>query len=79
MPDLQRSRCSICYGPRAFRGPALLLRFFYKSKTIKLIVLLAYDQPRKFDTFFYKQRVTCEKNDVCATVTIDADFDRQIP
>ncbi len=54
MPDLQRSRCSICYGPRAFRGPALLLRFFYK------------------------QRVTCEKNDVCATVTIDADFDRQI-
>ena len=35
VPDLQRSRCSIilCYGPRAFRGPALLLRFFYKSKT----------------------------------------------
>ena len=28
--------------------------------------------------FFYKQRVTCEKNDVCATVTIDADFDGQI-
>ena len=28
--------------------------------------------------FFYKQRVTCEKNDICATVTIDADFDRQI-
>ena len=27
---------------------------------------------------FYKQRVTCEKNDVCATVSIDADFDRQI-
>ena len=27
---------------------------------------------------FYKQRVTCEKNDVCATVTTDADFDRQI-
>ena len=24
--------------------------------------------------FFYKQRVTCEKNYVCATVTIDADF-----
>ena len=23
VPDLQRSRCSICYGPRAFRGPAL--------------------------------------------------------
>ena len=39
VPDLQRSRCSICYGPRAFRGPALLLRF----------VLLAYDQPRKYD------------------------------
>ena len=28
--------------------------------------------------FFYKQGVTCEKSDVCATVTIDADFDRQI-
>ena len=24
---------ALCYGPRAFRGPALLLRFFYKSKT----------------------------------------------
>ena len=32
VPDLQRSRCSICYGPRAFRAPALLLRFFYKNK-----------------------------------------------
>ena len=28
--------------------------------------------------FFYKQRVACEKNYVCATVTIDADFDRQM-
>ena len=28
--------------------------------------------------FFYKQWVTCEKNNVCATVTIDADYDRQI-
>ena len=38
VPDLQRSRCSICYGPRAFRGPALLLRFFYKNKTNLIII-----------------------------------------
>ena len=63
---------------KRIKCPSVTCLFLPKSKTIKLIVLLAYDQPRKSDTFFYKQRVTCEKNDVCATVTIDADFDRQI-
>ena len=31
VPDLQGSRCSICYGPRAFRGPALLLKHFLQE------------------------------------------------
>ena len=63
---------------RAFRGPALLLRFFYKSKTIKLIFYLRIINHVNIIIFFTKQRITCEKSDVCATVTIDADFDRQI-
>ncbi len=53
MPDLQCSRCSICYGPRAFRGPALLLRFFTRVKQIKLFFLLAYDQPRRLNVIIF--------------------------
>ena len=67
MPDLYRvADVAVCYGPRAFRGPALLLRFFDKSKKKKLH---AYDQPRNYDTFFYKQRVTCEENELHSRYT----------
>ena len=53
------------------------LDLFYKSKKINFFFLLSYDQPRKYDNFL-TNKVTCEKNDVHATVTLDADFDRQI-
>ena len=55
VPDLQRSTCSIM-----LRAP----RFY-----LDLLYLLMINHVNMI--FFYKQRVTCEKNDVCATVTID--------
>ena len=69
VPDLQRSRCSICYGPRAFRGPALLLRFCYKKNKYNYFFYLRMINHVNVIHLFYKQRVTCEKNDVYAFQT----------
>ena len=77
MPDLQRSRCSICYGPRGFRAPRFYLDCFRIVKKKFLFYLRMINHVNMIDLIVYKQRVTCEKNDVCAAVTLDTDFDRQ--
>ena len=62
-------------------GAPRFLDFVYKSKTNEFFFFTCVGPMINHVNMIkknYKQRVTYEKNYVCATVTIDTDFDRQI-